>query len=541
VVARKVDIVSGGLFTAGIFLSPENKTIVMTQTDQPTQLNAHLAMHSEEFSEVGHKLIDKIAAFMDDLPNKPVTTAKQPREIRALIGNKKLPVSGNSADLLIDEAADLLFNHSLFNGHPNFWGYITSSAAPIGALGDLLAAAVNPNVGAYILSPVATEIERQTIQWLAEFIGFPAGSSGIFVSGGNMANFIGFLVARKAKANWDIRKEGLNAFGNEEVNHSKKQLLIYCSKGTHTWIQKAADLFGLGTNAIRWIEVNKKHQMDVDKLDQQIVEDLAKGHAPFLVVGTAGSIATGSIDPFSEMAKICRQYNLWFHVDGAYGAPAAVLPELAESFKGLSEADSVAIDPHKWLYSPLEAGCILVRNEQSLIDSFSFHPEYYNFAGAADDPGTNYLDFGLQNSRGFRALKTWLGLRQAGRDGYEKMIRHNIGLAKNLFELVSKQAELEATSHSLSITTFRYVPHDLSEPSIAGENYLNILNEQLLNNLQAGGKVFLSNAIVDQKYCLRVCIVNFRTTPDNLESLVKIVLEEGGKIDRQLRSSLKEN
>ena len=513
----------------------------MMKTEQPAKLNANLAMSSEEFSEAGHKLIDKIATFMDDLPNKPVTTAKQPSEIRALIGKKNLPANGDAADMLIAEAADLLFDHSLFNGHPNFWGYITSSAAPIGALGDLLAAAVNPNVGAYILSPVATEIERQTVQWLAEFIGFPENSSGLFVSGGNMANFIGFLVARKAKANWDIRKEGLNAFGNEEVNHSGKQLLIYCSKGTHTWIQKAADLFGLGTNAIRWIDVNEKQQMDIEKLDQQIAEDLAKGYAPFLVVGTAGSIATGAIDPLSEIAKICRQYDLWFHVDGAYGAPAAVLPELAESFKGLSEADSVAIDPHKWLYSPLEAGCILVRNEQSLIDSFSFHPEYYNFAGAADDPGTNYLDFGLQNSRGFRALKTWLGLRQAGRNGYEKMIRRNIELAKNLFELASKEAELEATSHNLSITTFRYIPHDLSESLIVEESYLNILNEQLLNNLQAGGKVFLSNAIVDQKYCLRVCIVNFRTNPDNLEALVKIVLDEGRKIDRPLRSSLKEN
>jgi len=516
----------------------------MKPINDVARLKAPLAMSAEEFSEVGNKLVDKIAEFLNDLPHKPVTTGEQPAKIRAVLGNNKLPINGVSAETLIDEAAELLFNHSLFNGHPSFWGYITSSATPIGALGDLLAAAVNPNVGAYILSPVATEIERQTIQWLAEFIGFPPDSSGVFVSGGNMANFIGFLAARKAKAGWDIRKEGLNAYNDKsKVEHPNKQLLIYCSKGTHTWIQKAADIFGLGTDAIRWIDMNKEQQMNVEKLDQQIATDLTKGYVPFLVVGTAGSISTGAVDSLSEIAKICKQYNLWFHVDGAYGAPAALLPEYADTFKGLNEADSVAIDPHKWLYSPLEAGCILVQNAQHLIDAFSFDPEYYNFDGKAEDPGINYLDYGLQNSRGFRALKVWLGLRQAGQNGYQKMIRNNIELAKNLFHLVTKEEELQAVSNNLSITTFRYIPKDLLEDSIAKESYLNTLNKELLNSLQAGGKVFLSNAVIDQKYCLRVCIVNFRTSYDDLKTLIEIVLNEGKRLDAQLQiqSRIKEN
>jgi len=508
----------------------------MKPINNAAQLKAPVAMSAEEFAEAGHKLVDKIAKFLTDLPHKPVTTGEQPSQIRAILGNKKLPVNGAPAEALIDEAAELLFNHSLFNGHPNFFGYITSSAAPIGALGDLLAAAVNPNVGAYILSPVATEIERQTIQWLAQFIGFPPESSGVFVSGGNMANFIGFLAARKAKASWYIRKEGLNRQGGE----SNKQLLIYCSKGTHTWIQKAADIFGLGTHAIRWIDMNKEQQMNVEKLDQQIAADLAQGYVPFLVAATAGSVSTGAVDPLSKIARVCKQYDLWFHVDGAYGAPAALLPELEDTFEGLNEADSVAIDPHKWLYAPLEAGCILVRNAQYLTDAFSFHPEYYNFNGTAEDPNINYYDYGLQNSRGFRALKVWLSIRQAGRDGYEKMIRHDIELAKKLFRLVAAEDELQAVSNNLSITTFRYIPKDLSADSIVEESYLNALNEELLNRLQAGGKVFLSNAIIDQKYCLRVCIVNFRTSYENLKSLIKIVLEEGKKIHAQLRSRLKE-
>ncbi len=380
----------------------------MNPTDHIVQQKNPLAMDAAEFAEAGHKLVDKIAAFLQALSNQPVTTGEQPSQVRAVLGNNKLPVHGTSADVLIDEATELLFNHSLFNSHPNFWGYITASATPIGALADMLAAAVNPNVGAYILSPMATEIEKQTIQWLAEFIGYSA-SGGLFVSGGNMANFIGFLAARKAKAVWDIRKEGLNI--QEENNYPGKRLLIYCSKETHTWIQKAADVSGLGTNAIRWIDVNKEQQMNTEKLNLQILEDLRKGYTPFLVVGTAGSVSTGAVDSLAEIGRTCRQFNLWFHVDGAYGAPAAALPEYAEVFKGLSEADSVALDPHKWLYSPLEAGCILVRNAQHLVDAFSFHPEYYNFDGNAEDPGTNYFDYGIQNSRGFRALKVWMGIR----------------------------------------------------------------------------------------------------------------------------------
>lgn len=336
-----------------------------------------------------------------------------------------------------------------------------------------------------------------------------------------MANFVGFLAARKAKANWDIRKEGL----------VEKHMVVYCSKGTHTWIHKAADLFGLGTDAIRWIDMNKEQQMDIPMLRQAIAKDHAAGSYPFMVVGTAGSVSTGSVDDLAAIAEVCRENDLWFHVDGAYGAPAALLPEYAGLFKGLNQADSIAMDPHKWLYAPLEAGCTLVKDARYLTDAFSFHPVYYNFDGDPEDPAVNYFDHGLQNSRGFRALKVWMALRQAGREGYEKMIRNDIHLAKYLFEMVSSEVQLEAVTQALSITTFRYVP----QWAKGNEDYLNELNGRLLNKLQAGGKLFLSNAVVEGKYCLRVCIVNFRTTYADLEDLVRVVLEEGQRIDLSLK------
>ena len=488
--------------------------------DHVEKIENPLAMSAHEFSETGKQLVEKIAAFLEELPRKPVTTGEQPSAIRTVLGSGSLPEHGVSAELIVNEAADLLFDHSLFNGHPKFWGYITSSATPIGALGDLLGAAVNPNVGAYILSPMATEIEKQTVQWLTEFLQMPKGSSGLFVSGGNMANFVGFLAARKAKAKWDIRKEGL----------AGRRMLVYCSKGTHTWINKAADLFGLGTDSIRWIDMNKNQQLDIQLLREEIEKDLNAGYYPFMVVGTAGSVSTGTVDDLAAIAEICSAHDLWFHVDGAYGAPAAVLPEYADVFKGLSAADSIAIDPHKWLYAPLEAGCTLVKDARHLTEAFSFHPVYYNFDGDPEDPAMNYYDHGLQNSRGFRALKVWMALRQAGRSGYEKMIRNDIELAEQLYHMAEEENELEPISTSLSITAFRYVPADRK----GDEDYLNKLNETLLNELQTGGKVFLSNAVVEGKYCLRVCVVNFRTTVGDLKDLVRIVLEEGKRVKKEM-------
>lgn len=494
-------------------------TIEINQRDAPLNIDA------DTFRKNGHLLIEQIANFLESLPKKQVTTGEQPKEIRSFLGNDPLPMEGTSLEGVFRNATQLLFKHSLFNGHPRFWGYITSSPAPAGILSDLLASSINANVGAYILSPMATEIEKQTIRWIAQLIGYPQNCGGIFVSGGNMANITGLVTARKAKANWDIRQNGLG-------NH---QMIIYCAKGTHTWINKAADLLGFGTNNIRWIDVNQHQQMNTQALEKHILSDQKFGYLPFVVIGTAGSVSTGVVDPLEEISAICKRYNLWFHIDGAYGAPAAAVPALASVFKGLEHADSIALDPHKWLYSPLEAACILVRNEQALRETFSFRPEYYNFDGKEDDPVINYHESGFQNSRGFRALKVWIALKQAGKNGYIKMIYDDVMLAKKLFDLAHVHDELEAVSHHLSITTFRYIPKGFNSNDDS-EGYLNRLNEEIVNQIQAGGEVFVSNAVVDNKYCLRTCIVNFRTGPEDIEALIEVAVRTGRAITKQFLS-----
>jgi glutamate/tyrosine decarboxylase-like PLP-dependent enzyme len=312
------------------------------------QREAPLALDAEQFRAIGHALVDQIAASLDAIPRGPVTKDRTPAAVREALGlNGRLPARGTDAATLLSSTATQLFEHSLFNGHPRFWGYITSSPAPIGILGDLLAAALNPNVGAWTLSPAASEIEAQAVRWIAELVGYPTDCGGLFVSGGNMANFVCFLAARAARAGFDVRRDGLVAAG--------RQLLVYASAETHTWIQKATDLAGLGTAAIRWIPTDDRLRMDVTQLEQRIDADRAAGHVPLMVIGTAGAVGTGAVDPLIEIARVCRERSLWFHVDGAYGAMAAAVPDAPDDLRALKLADSVAVDPHKWLYAPLEA------------------------------------------------------------------------------------------------------------------------------------------------------------------------------------------
>jgi glutamate/tyrosine decarboxylase-like PLP-dependent enzyme len=500
----------------------------MSSDDRKKQLlrrHAPLEMSAEEFTRLGHGLVDEIGEWLESLPRRPVNRDESPSELRKLLPGGGLPGEGRDAESLLGEALSLLVDHSLYNGHPRFFGYITSSAAPIGALADLLASSINPNLGGWQLSPIASEIERQCVRWIAEMLGYPVDGAGMLVSGGNMANFVGFLAARRAKGGEEIRQNGILG----------PRLLAYVSAETHTWIQKAADLFGLGTNSIRWIDVDHGQRIDLDALQRQIERDHADGHRPFLLVGTAGTVSTGAVDPLPDLARIARQHDMWFHADGAYGAFAAIVSDRPPALDALGEADSVAVDPHKWLYAPLEAGCVLVRDRNALRDTFSYTPPYYHFSEDDEDAGINYYEHGMQNSRGFRALKVWLALRQVGREGYERMIGDDIRLTRELFRLIEQASELEARTCELSIATFRFVPEDLEPGSEAVESYLDELNEQILVGLKTGGEAFVSNAVIDGTFLLRTCIVNFRTSLSDVEALPEIVTRLGRETDKVLR------
>ena len=497
------------------------------RSDDAAGRDAPAAMDGEAFRQAGHELVDSIADFLQSLPDRPVTRDESPEALRALIGDEaSLPEEGSEAAELLERAARLLYDHSLFNGHPRFFGYVTSSPAPIGMLGDLLAAAVNANVGAWRISPMATEIELQTVRWIAELVGYPRDCGGLLVSGGNMANIVGVLAARAAALGPQVRQTGVGGVAGTRPR-------LYASAETHTWIQKAADIAGIGTDAIRWIPVDERLRMDVNALRAAIAADRDAGELPLMVAGTAGSVSTGAVDPLADIADLCREFDIWLHVDGAYGGFAAALPDADEQLRALARADSVALDPHKWLYAPLEAGCVLARDPQSLRDAFSYQPPYYHFG----EETVNFFDSGPQNSRGFRALKVWLGLQQAGRRGCIGMIADDIRLARRLFALAAAHDELEAFTRDLSIATFRYVPAEL-RARIGEEDTeacLDRLNQELLERLQRSGEVFVSNAVINGRYVLRACVVNFHTEASDIDAVPEIVVRHGRELHKMLR------
>ncbi len=478
-------------------------------------------MDAEQFRDAGHQLVDQIADFLGAITTVQASHHLNPGEPLALLPTDDLPEEGADPATLLRETAPLLFDNMRVNGHPKSWGYIIGSPSPMGMLGDFLASAANPNLAAWDSAPVATEIEIQTVRWIAQLIGYPKDHSGacggLFVSGGNMANMVGFLAARRRAGGEEIRKVG---------NPDTRRLVAYATRETHTWVEKIADLCGIGMDAIHWIATDVDKRMDTSDLRRQITKDTANGFHPFIIVGTAGSVSFGAVDPLPEIAVIARKFDIWFHVDGAYGGFAAAAANVPGDIHGLREADSIAVDAHKWMFTPLEAGVALVRDKQAMLDAFSFDPPYYHHRNKTDV--VHFFRYGLQNSRCFRALKAWLILRHGGRRAYVDTVENNIRLAGIMKSALDDHPCIETMTHNLSIVTFRYVPEaDVPDDPAERESYLNDLNAAVLTRIQTGGEAHISNAIRDGQFLLRACITNFRTMEADVRTLPEIVVREG--------------
>lgn len=481
--------------------------------------SAALAMEPERFRALGHALVDRLTAELARLATRPVTPGETVAEVRhALDAARGLPAHGEDAATLLERASSLLFEHSTLGGHPRFHGYIAASPAPIGMLAELLAAALNANVALWQAAPMASEIELQTVRWLAELVGCAAGSGGLLTSGGNAANGMALQLALGARLP-DVREQGLGT----------ARCAVYACDQTHGWLPKALEQAGLGRRALRSVASDARQCIDLDALSRAIAADRAAGVQPLMLVGNAGSIATGAVDPLPALAALARREDLWFHVDGAYGAPAACLlgsPQVAllgasaaAGLAALREADSLALDPHKWLYAPIEAGCLLVREPQRLRDSYGQRPSYYAAPVDGEADAVDFHELGPQNTRAFRALKVWLALRMAGRDGYRQMIAGDIALARRLFERVQATPGLEAATQGLSVATWRCRPPQLADDAAA----LDALNRAVLARVQRGGRSYLSPAVVDGRLVLRACIVNFHTTAADVDALPALV------------------
>jgi aromatic-L-amino-acid decarboxylase len=440
----------------------------------------------------------------------PVARGEDSKSVRTAIA---LDVPSHPLDLeAIEEyLRDFVFSHSMYPGHPGFLGYVSGAGTVPGAAADLVASGLNQNSGGWRLSPAATELEHHLGEWFAQKVGLPRGSGGFMVSGGAMANLVGVQLARLEKAGWDVREAGLLP---------GPQLVIYVSTETHVTVDRAAEISGLGRAGVRHIPTDAELRMDVDALRSTIEADLDTGHKPIAVIATAGTTATGSIDPLDQIADICEELDLWMHVDGAYGGAAAMTRDLAPLFAGIERADSVGFDPHKWLYTPIAGACVLVRDFGVLHNAFGLHASYI-----VEDPETTGwgqdMAFLTPNfTRPFSALKVWVSLLAHGWDAYERRIAHDVELTRYLEHLVREEPELELiTPQRLSIATFRYRPTEVAaDPS--HDPYLNELNERIMFDLEFEGKVYPSNAVVNGRFAIRSCIVNFRTEAEQMETLV---------------------
>jgi len=408
-------------------------------------------------------------------------------------------------DMLVAHLRDAVLGYSLKSGHPAHLAYITGTGTVPGAAADLLASGLNANAGGWLLSPAATEIELQLTRWFARLLGLPQTAGGMIVAGGGVANFIALKAARDAMAGLKTRDTGVTT-----------PLAIYCSEEAHVTIDRAADMLGLGTSAVRHVGVGH--------LAAAIENDRAAGVTPAVVVGTAGTTSTGEIEPLPELADIAALHGLWFHVDAAYGGAVALSEKLRPLLAGIERANSVTLDPHKWLSTPLGSGCIVVRDFQSLADSFDVYAAYVHEEDELGR-GVNLGFRGPQFSRGFDALKVWVSLLAHGRAAYARRIEHDIELTRYLAARVEERPDFELLSTALSICCFRYRPDGMNEPE-----QLNRLNERLVSELQLDGRVYPSNAILGGRHCLRTCIVNFRTEAEDLDRVLEVAAEVGSTL-----------
>jgi glutamate/tyrosine decarboxylase-like PLP-dependent enzyme len=400
---------------------------------------------------------------------------------------------------------------SAFNGHPSWFGYITGAALPASVLADLVASALNQNVGGWRISPAATSIELQTIDWLKEIVGFPSDAEGVFVSGGQMANIVAQAVLRDAKSPWDMRR-----YGARGPDGSAPRLRIYASSESHYCHEQAAEVLGLGRESVRLVPADEQYRLRTDALVSMIEEDRARGDLPIAVVGAAGTVGTGAVDPLADLLELAREQQLWFHIDGAYGAFATLAASCPAELKLLSEADSLACDPHKWLYQPIDAGVVLMREPGLLERSFQFHVPYLAREQAPSE--VDLYERSPENTRPFRALKVWVALQLYGRAGLAAMIERNIQLAAMMERLVGDTDGLVlAAPRELSIVCWRVEPAGMRDPE-----WHEALQTDVIQALQARGIAVVSNAkLRDGRTALRACIVNFRTTEDDVRAVVE--------------------
>ncbi len=469
---------------------------------------------AEEIRRVGYRAVDLIVEHLSSLPDRPVFTA-YPQALGESMAAAPLPQDGQSADDVLNDFTRDVLPFPFGNGHPRFYGWVNSPPTPIGVFAEALAAAMNPSVAGG--NHAAVHVERQVVGWMKDMVGFPREAMGLIVSGASAATLTALAVARHvalARNGRNVREAGLQS--------NDAPLVVYKGAEGHGCSQKAVELLGIGRANLRVVDSDAALRISPASLDAAIRADLAAGRIPMAVVASAGTVNTGAIDPIDAIADICREHGVWLHVDGAYGAPAILTARYRDALAPIARADSLAVDPHKWLYVPVEAGLVLVRDASAMRDTFSLVPPYLRIDG--DEHGVLgppwFSEFGIQQTRGFKALKVWMSLKYHGMSGYRTLIEHDLALADHLAMTLSKADDFECLEpRGLSIVCFRHAPSSMR----GNETGLNAINRLVLTEMQLGGEAFVSGTVIGGQFWLRACIVNHRASEEDIDAMVDVV------------------
>lgn len=496
-----------------------------------------LDMSPEDFKKHGYQIIDWIAEYLKNIESYPVLSQIKPGDVKNNLP-KSAPKENTKFENILNDFEKVIMPGITHWNSPNFFAYFPVTASGPGILGELLCAALNVNGMLWKTSPSVTELEEVSLSWLRQMLGISNNFFGIIYDTASISTMHAICAAREA-LNLKIRERGMA--GRKDL----LPLRLYTSSESHSSVEKAAITLGIGQEGVRKVAVDDSAQMDIKALVNLIEEDIKAGCIPFCVVATVGTTSTNGIDPVGVITEICKKYKMWLHIDAAYAGTAAIVPEMKYIIDGWREADSIVVNPHKWFFTPIDLSVLYCKKPEILKQAFSLVPEYLR-----TDKGnevTNLMDYGIQLGRRFRALKLWMIMSYFGQNELVKKIREHIRIARELKKWIDEDLDFSALPVPFSTVCFRYFPQDLKElaKKHKGEdeekivhNYLNDLNEKIMNSVNATGKFYISHTKAQDNLNLRLSITNIRTTEKHVRAAWKLIQEHAKKFDKEMRKEL---